>query len=159
VRGVIVSPTRGVEISITMRNELIDGFLAGPDPASALSQDGLLGELKKALLNRLMAAEFNHHLAQDRPTAEGKNHRNGSTRKRVLTDGSPVEVTTPRFSRSIAIQLRPCRCTPTPLNRPSRLRRSAPSIGAHLRGPPRPSAPSALKSPIPPPHRRRSARP
>jgi uncharacterized protein len=53
----------------------------------------MLGELKKALLNRLMAAEFEHHLAQDRPSGEGKNHRNDSTRKRVLTDDSHVEVT------------------------------------------------------------------
>ena len=61
-----------------------------------MRQDGLLGELKKALLNRLMAAEFDHHLAQDRASGEGKNHRNGTSRKRVLTDDSHVEVTIPR---------------------------------------------------------------
>lgn len=49
---------------MTIRNELIDELLAGQDPASVMRQDGLLGELKKALLNRLMAAEFDHHLAQ-----------------------------------------------------------------------------------------------
>jgi putative transposase len=81
---------------MTIRNELIDELLAGQDPASVMRQDGLLGELKKALLNRLMAAEFDHHLAQDRAAEEGKNHRNGSTRKRVLTDDSHVEVTIPR---------------------------------------------------------------
>ena len=81
---------------MTIRNELIDELLAGQDPASVMRQDGLLGELKKALLNRLMAAEFDHHLAQDRAAGEGKNHRNGSTRKRVLTDDSHVEVTIPR---------------------------------------------------------------
>jgi putative transposase len=53
-----------------IRNELIDERLAGQDPSSVMRQDGLLGELKKALLNRLMAAEFDHHLAQDR--ASGK---------------------------------------------------------------------------------------
>jgi putative transposase len=61
-----------------------------------MRQDGLLGELKKALLNRLMAAEFEHHLTKDRATGGGRNHRNGSTRKRVLTDDSHVEVTIPR---------------------------------------------------------------
>jgi putative transposase len=81
---------------MTIRNELIDELLAGQDPASVMRQDGLLGELKKALLNRLMAAEFDHHLAQDRAAEDGKNHRNGSTRKRVLTDDSHVEVTIPR---------------------------------------------------------------
>jgi putative transposase len=81
---------------MTIRDELIDELLAGQDPASVMRQDGLLGELKKALLNRLMAAKFDHHLAQERASGEGKNHRNGSTRKRVLTDDSHVEVTIPR---------------------------------------------------------------
>ena len=81
---------------MTIGNELIDELLAGCEPSSVMRQDGLLGELKKALLNRLMAAEFEHHLTQDRATGEGKNHRNGSSRKRVLTDGSQVEVTVPR---------------------------------------------------------------
>jgi putative transposase len=81
---------------MTIRNELIDELLAGQDPASVMRQDGLLGELKKALLNRLMAAEFEHHLTEDRATGEGRNHRNGSTRKRVLTGDSHVEVTIPR---------------------------------------------------------------
>jgi putative transposase len=81
---------------MTIRTELIDELLAGQDPASVMRQDGLLGALKKALLNRLMAAEFEHHLGQDRAAGESKNHRNGSTRKRVLTDDSHVEVTIPR---------------------------------------------------------------
>ena len=81
---------------MTIRNELIDELLAGQDPSSVMRQDGLLGELKKALLNRLMAAEFDHHLAEERASGEGRNHRNGSTRKRVLTDDSHVEVTIPR---------------------------------------------------------------
>jgi putative transposase len=68
---------------MTIRNELVDELLAGQDPALVMRQDGLLGELKKALLNRQMAAEFDHHLAQDRTSGEGKNHRNGSARKRV----------------------------------------------------------------------------
>jgi putative transposase len=81
---------------MTIRNELIDELLAGQDPSSVMRQDGLLGELKKALLNRLMAAEFDHHLAEERASGEGRNHRNGSTRKRMLTDDSHVEVTIPR---------------------------------------------------------------
>jgi hypothetical protein len=48
---------------MTIRNELIDELLAGQDPASVMRQDGLLGELKKALLNRLMAAEFDQYAA------------------------------------------------------------------------------------------------
>jgi putative transposase len=81
---------------MTIRNELIDELLAGQDPALVMRQDGLLGELKKALLNRLMAAEFEHHLIGDRASNEGKNHRNGSTRKRVLAGDGAVDVTIPR---------------------------------------------------------------
>jgi putative transposase len=47
---------------MTIGNELIDELLAGQDPALVMRQDGLLGELTKALLNRLMAATFDHHL-------------------------------------------------------------------------------------------------
>ena len=62
---------------MTIRHELIDELLAGRAPASVLRQDGLLGELKQALLNRLMAAEFDHHMEQERASGEGRNHRNG----------------------------------------------------------------------------------
>lgn len=82
---------------MTIRSELIDELLSGQDPTTVLHQDGLLGELKKALLNRLMAAEFDHHLVRDRQRGEaGKSHRNGSSRKRVLTGDGSVEVTIPR---------------------------------------------------------------
>jgi putative transposase len=81
---------------MTIRNELIDELLAGRDPASVMRHDGLLGELKQALLNRLMAAEFDHHMAQERTSGEGRNHRNGATRKRVLAGDGSVEITVPR---------------------------------------------------------------
>jgi putative transposase len=81
---------------MVIRSELIDELLAGQDPASVMRQDGLLGELKKALLNRMMAAEFDQHLTEDRASNEGKNHRNGSSRKRVLAGDGHVEVTIPR---------------------------------------------------------------
>jgi len=82
-----------------IRDALIDELLAGQDPMTVMNQDGLLGALKKALLNRMMAAEFEHHLAQEpAETLDGtsRNHRNGSTRKRVLTGDHKVEVTIPR---------------------------------------------------------------
>jgi putative transposase len=79
-----------------IRDELIDELLSGQDPATVMRQDGLLGELKQALLNRLMAAEFDHHLTEEKAAGAGRNHRNGSTRKRVLTDDGHVEVIIPR---------------------------------------------------------------
>ena len=38
--------------------ELIDKLLAGEDPKTVLSSDGLLGELKKALAERMLDAEM-----------------------------------------------------------------------------------------------------
>src|SRR4051812_41079722 len=67
-------------------------LLAGYDPASGMRPDGLLGELKQALLNRLMAAEFDHRMDQDRASGEGGNHRNDAPRKRVLTGDDAVQV-------------------------------------------------------------------
>jgi putative transposase len=81
---------------MSIRDELIDELLAGQDPATVMRQDGLLGDLKQALLNRLMAAEFDHHLAQEQAAGAGPNHRNGSSRKRVLADDGRLEVTIPR---------------------------------------------------------------
>jgi hypothetical protein len=78
---------------------LIDELLVGQDSMTVFNQDGLLGALKKAFLNRMMAAEFDQRLAQERaetPDGAGPNHRNGLTRKRVLTGESRVEVTIPR---------------------------------------------------------------
>jgi hypothetical protein len=37
---------------MTIRNELIDELLVARNPASVMRQDGLLDELKQALLNR-----------------------------------------------------------------------------------------------------------
>ncbi len=77
-----------------IRDTLIDELLAGQDPTTVMTQDGLLGTLKKALLNRMMACEFDHHLAQEqaeRPVGARRNHR-----KRVLTGDAPIEVTIPR---------------------------------------------------------------
>ena len=61
-----------------------------------MPQDGLLGELKKAPPNWMMAAEFDQPLTEDRVSNEGKNHRSGSSRKRVLAGDGHVEVTIPR---------------------------------------------------------------
>jgi putative transposase len=81
---------------MTIRTELLDELLDGRDPETVMRQDGLLGELKQALLNRLMAAEFDHHMAQEQAAGTRGNHRNGATRKRVLAGEGPVEVTVPR---------------------------------------------------------------
>src|ERR671929_1410475 len=72
-----------------------DALIAGRDPQAALATGGLLDELKKALAERALNAEMDHHL--DRGEADGRsNSRNGYGRKTVLTDGGRLELEIPR---------------------------------------------------------------
>ena len=71
---------------MSIRSELIDELLAGHDPASIMRQDGLLGELKKALLNRVMAAGFEQHMTfsdESRPEQMAARFRCTATRPRI----------------------------------------------------------------------------
>lgn len=76
-------------------NELLDQLLAGVDAKDAFAKDGLLDALKKALAERVLNAEMDHHLEAE--AAEGRtNRRNGVNRKTVLTDTGAVEIAVPR---------------------------------------------------------------
>src|SRR3954454_16833891 len=65
---------------------LLDQLLAGRDPQAALGKDGLVDELKRALAERVLNAEMDHHL--DGEAAEGLS--NSSTRygKKTLVSRS-----------------------------------------------------------------------
>src|SRR6188768_22712 len=75
---------------MAIRNELIEELLTGQDPKEVFAQDGLLDELKKALAERILNAEMDQHLAEPR------NHRNGHSRKTVLTGSGKLELQVPR---------------------------------------------------------------
>jgi putative transposase len=79
----------------TIKAEVLDSLLAGRDPRTVFASEGLLDELKKALAERILNAEMDHHLAQASEQAAG-NHRNGSSGKTVLTDTSTIELAIPR---------------------------------------------------------------
>ena len=81
---------------MTIRDERIDALLAGPDPSTVLRSDGRLGELKKQLLHRLMAAACDPLMTEARASGQTRNHRNGAGPQRVLTDDGHGEVTVPR---------------------------------------------------------------
>lgn len=78
-----------------IKPELLDELLKGQDPRTVLSSDGLVGELKKALAERMLKAELDHHLAQPEEEASG-NHRNGSSSKTVLSDSEKLQLAIPR---------------------------------------------------------------
>lgn len=51
---------------------LLDQLLAGQDPATVLTSQGLMGELKKALAERMLRAEMDVHLASRRGAGGGQ---------------------------------------------------------------------------------------
>jgi len=79
----------------TIKTELLDELLKDQDPKTVLSSKGLLGELKKALAERILNAEMDHHLSQPQEEASG-NHRNGNSAKTVLTESGEVNLEIPR---------------------------------------------------------------
>ena len=75
--------------------ELLDQLLEGSDPETVFESEGLLDELKKALAERILDAEMDVHLGCEAEKA-GNNHRNGRSKKTVLTDSSALELSIPR---------------------------------------------------------------
>lgn len=73
--------------------DLLDQLLAGGDAAAALQQGGLLDSLKKALAERALNAEMDHHLGHE---DQAGNNRNGYGRKTVVTDTGKIEIEVPR---------------------------------------------------------------
>jgi putative transposase len=75
---------------------VLDQLLAGADPKTAFDPNGLLDELKKALAERALNAEMDHHLAAD----ESGNSRNGYGCKTVITDTGKLTLAIPRDRQS-----------------------------------------------------------
>jgi len=74
---------------------LLDELLKDHDPKTVLSSKGLLGDLKKAIAERILNAEMDHHLSQT-PEEDGGNHRNGTSGKTVLTETGAMDLEIPR---------------------------------------------------------------
>src|SRR3984893_5136281 len=80
---------------MAIEKELLDQLLAGRDPKDVFNKDGLVDELKKALSERILNTELEEHLDAD--SVEGKsNHRNGYSKKSVLTGTSKMMLSIPR---------------------------------------------------------------
>ncbi|TXM88544.1 IS256 family transposase, partial [Methylobacterium sp. WL122] len=70
---------------------ILDQLLAGADPKAAFEADGLLDRLKKALAERALNAEVDHHLAGE----DAGNSRDGYGRKTVMTETGRIELAIP----------------------------------------------------------------
>ena len=74
---------------------LLDQLLGGSDPRAALADGGLLDGLKKALAERALNAELDHHLEGGEPDGRA-NARNGYGAKSVLTGTGKLALQVPR---------------------------------------------------------------
>src|SRR5215207_6845321 len=80
---------------MAIKKGTLDELLSGRDPNEVFSKDGLFDELKKALAERVLNAELDEHL--DGEAAAGKaNHRNGYSKKTVLTGSAKLDLRIPR---------------------------------------------------------------
>jgi len=80
-------------------DELLDQLLAqvsGKDAESLLGESGLIGQLKKQLAERMLAAELSHHLASEAADEGTGNHRNGTSPKTVITPNGALDLNIPR---------------------------------------------------------------
>jgi putative transposase len=80
-------------------DELLDQLLAqasGKDAESLLGESGLIGQLKKQLAERMLAAELTHHLSSEATEEGSGNHRNGTSPKTVLTPNGALALNIPR---------------------------------------------------------------
>src|ERR1700691_2011172 len=91
---------------MAIEKDLLDRLLAGRDPKDLFNKDGLVDELKKALSERILNTELDEHLDGD--GAAGKsNHRNGYSKKSVLTGTSKMTLAVPRDRLRVLIVVRP----------------------------------------------------
>jgi len=88
---------------MAIKKELVDELLKDVDPKAVFSSEGLLSEIKKALAERMLNAEMDQHLESEAAAtpdgAASGNHRNGYSKKTVITDTSQVELEIPRDRR------------------------------------------------------------
>jgi putative transposase len=80
---------------MAIKRETLDALIAEAEGKDPFGKDGLLDELKKALAERALNAELDHHLAHEIEDGR-RNHRNGYSKKSVLTDTSKIAIEVPR---------------------------------------------------------------
>ena len=80
--------------------EILDELLKDyQKPEDLLGQNGLLQQLSKALIERVLDGELTNHLGYEKHSPEGRNSgnsRNGKRGKTVLTKAGPISIEVPR---------------------------------------------------------------
>ena len=75
-------------------NELLEDCTT---PEDILGQSGLMGQITKRLVERVLAGELSHHLkSEDKAAAVTPNSRNGSSKKTIQSTDGEIELSIPR---------------------------------------------------------------
>lgn len=85
------------EGQITINPAVLEELIPGPMDAAAV--ESVFQQLKRAVLERALGAELTHHLGYakgEAPALAASNHRNGTSKKTVLTDEGPLMLDIPR---------------------------------------------------------------
>src|SRR5215208_564247 len=85
---------------MAIKKDTLDQLLDGRDPKEVFNKDGLFDELKKALAERVLNAELDDHLESEAPAGR-RNHRNGHSKKTVLTETEARHPDSPRSGRDV----------------------------------------------------------
>lgn len=81
-------------------SRLVDAMLKDAEhPEDLISEDGLLKQIRKALIERILSSELSTHLGYEKHAPEGRNggnSRNGNSQKTIKGDTGEVTVDVPR---------------------------------------------------------------
>jgi transposase-like protein len=80
-------------------NRLLDSLVKGKTSEEILGDSGLVRELTKRLVERVLEGELNDHLGYQKHSSEGrngKNSRNGKSTKQVKSGSAELEIEVPR---------------------------------------------------------------
>ena len=88
---------------MAIKKDTLDQLLDGRDPKEVFNKDGLFDELKKALAERVLNAELDDHLESEAPAGR-RNHRNGHSKKTVLTETAKLDIRIPRDREGTSIE-------------------------------------------------------
>ena len=85
---------------MTIDNQLLDQLLKDyKKPEDVWGQNGIFGQLQKALMERILEDEMAFHLGYQKHDVEGHhsgNSRNGKTKKTILSENETLELEIPR---------------------------------------------------------------
>jgi transposase-like protein len=80
-------------------NALLDRLIEGKRPDEILGQTGVVGDLTRRLVERVLDGEMTAHLGYEKHAQAGRNggnSRNGKSRKRLKTDTAEIDLEIPR---------------------------------------------------------------